>query len=248
MKRFFNLAVALLLSTLVWFPEALAQDYITPYRNLLSSYVKPGKKEGIEGMVVNYAGWAKDSQHALAMENLTKINPETFHDKHAQMAFWINAYNLLTIDLIVKSKEEESINNLGGLFTSPWKKHKWEIGNRHYTLDEIEHEILRPMNDPRVHMAINCASLSCPDLRPEPYMRAKLDNQLDDQVKIFLNNDQKGMKQTGELAEVSSIFKWFREDFGDEKGVVAFINEHRHSAPPIKRISNYIDYNWQLNG
>lgn len=246
MRRF--LVSLLLVPALLWSSGALAQDYMAPYGSLLSAYVKPGKQGGIEGMMVNYAGWSKDSRHTQAMEKITGATPETLHDRQALMAFWINAYNLLTIDLIVKNQEKESIKNLGSLFTSPWKKHEWQIGGKNYTLDEIEHEILRPMGDPRIHMAINCASLSCPDLRPEPYIAEKLDSQLDEQVANFLKNKQKGMRQNGSMAEVSSIFKWFGEDFGVEKGVVAFINKHRQSATPVKEISSYMDYNWQLNG
>jgi hypothetical protein len=227
---------------------AHAQDYTVPYEELLSSYVANGRQEGIEGTMVNYAGWSQDNLHTQAMKEIVKTNPENIHDKQALMAFWINAYNLLTIDLIVKNKERESIKNLGKFFISPWKSYEWQIGEKKYTLDEIEHKILRPMGDSRIHMAVNCASLSCPDLRPEPYTPEKLNSQLDEQVTIFLGNKQKGMTQNGSMAEVSSIFKWFRKDFGNEKGVLAFINSYQLSLTPVKEISNYMDYNWRLNG
>ena len=129
-------------------------------------------------------------------------------------------------------------------------------GGREYALDDIEHGILRrEFKEPRVHFAIVCASLSCPDLRPEPFVADRLDAQLDEQTRAFLANPTKGMVPgpDGKTARVSSIFKWFRDDFAGPGGVAAFI---RATAAPAEaaRVAGltdaglaYLDYDWSLN-
>jgi len=222
-----------------------ANGYAADYGMLLSKYVQEGEKQGIKAMLVDYASWGKDPLHKMTLEALQQINPESLSGKE-KMAFWINAYNLLTIDLIIKTRETESIRNQGSLFKNVWKSHDWEINGKRYTLDEIEHQILRPMGDPRIHVAINCASLSCPDLRAEPYTAEKLETQLDEQTTLFLTNKTKGVSVTNSGLKISEIFKWFAEDFGGEKGVEKFIHRHLPQTSD-KKTDDYFDYNWSLN-
>ncbi|MGB4056690.1 MAG: DUF547 domain-containing protein, partial [Alphaproteobacteria bacterium] len=159
----------------------------------------------------------------------------------------INAYNLLTIDLIVKNNDVKSIKDLGTLLQSPWKAHSWQVAGNAYTLDKIEHGVLRKMHDPRIHMAIVCASLSCPDLRNEVYQEKTLDSQLDDQVRKFLSNSTKGMKESASGVTLSPIFKWFAEDFGGDKGVLAFVKKYKPDISESGTIIDYFDYDWNLN-
>jgi len=221
------------------------QAYIADYRTLLSKYVQEGEKQGIKATLVDYASWGKDQLHKKALNTLQQINPEALSGKE-KMAFWINAYNLLTIDLIIKTGEKESIKNHGSLFKNVWKSHYWEIHGSRYTLDEIEHQILRPMGDPKIHVAINCASLSCPDLRAEPYAAEKLDNQLEEQAQLFVTNQSKGVAIHNSGLKISEIFKWFAEDFGGEQGALDFIRK-RLPATKEKKVTEYFDYNWSLN-
>lgn len=221
------------------------QAYIADYGALLAKYVHAGERQGINTMLVDYARWGKDQLHEKTLESLQQVNPKTLSGKD-KMAFWINAYNLLTIDLIIKTDEKESIKNQGSLFKNVWKSHDWQINGKHYTLNEIEHKILRPMGDPRIHVAINCASLSCPDLRAEPYIAETLDSQLDKQVLRFVSNQSKGVAITSSGLKVSEIFKWFAEDFGDKKGVEEFIHKYLPAAKGGK-VTDYFDYNWSLN-
>lgn len=223
-----------------------AQEYIAIYDGLLKQYVAQGHKSGIDAALVDYAGWAKDPRHAEALRLLQSVNPDTLAGQDA-MAFWINAYNLLTIDLITQHAEIASIKDLGSLFKSPWKTYQWAIGGRTYTLDDIEHNNLRKRGDPRVHMALVCASLSCPDLRAEAYTADRLDSQLDTQAQLFLNNTTKGLAITSAGLVLSPILKWYAEDFGGKEGVLKFIAAHHKTNPTAADIADYFDYNWQLN-
>jgi hypothetical protein len=225
-----------------------ANDYVEGYTHLLSRYVSTGNIDGIQTNLVNYQAWEQDPAHMMAINALQNMNPDLLLGSE-KMAFWINAYNLLTIDLIIKTNEKESITNQGSFFKNVWKTHTWTLNNNVVTLDEIEHQILRQMGDPRVHMSINCASLSCPDLRAEPYTAEKLNEQLDDQTHQFINNNTKGIRLNKNRLDISKIFDWFSEDFGEEKGVKSFINKYAktpYSFEHLKKTS-YLTYNWQLN-
>lgn len=213
------------------------------YDGLLSEYVSPVNAKGIAYNGVDYDGWANDPRHKEALKYLLAENPVSYKGEEKK-AFWINTYNFLTIELIVRENERESIKNLGGVFTSPWKNHSWTLGGRDYTLDYIEHKILRPMNDARVHFAINCASVSCPDLRNENYKADKLNQQLNEQVMLTLANKGKGLHATDKLLYVSEIFDWFSEDFkgGDVK---AWLSDYKQIDPG--HALKYMDYDWSLN-
>ena len=246
MQKIFRLCVFVLSFWIVSLAHASEPStFINDYEILLKSHVKSGEKQSIRATLVDYIAWGKNPLHEEALAALQSINPKTLTGDE-KMAFWINAYNLLTIDLIVKTKEMESIKNQGSLFRNVWKSHVWRIHDKTYTLDEIEHSILRPMGDPRIHAAINCASLSCPDLRLEPYAPAQLDAQLDDQIKQFFLNETKGLGLTSSGLRVSKIFKWFAVDFGGQEGVLRFIQGY---FPHLKgtKIADYFEYNWQLN-
>lgn len=213
------------------------------YDGLLQAYVRPAEKAGIAYNGVDYDGWAADSRHREALKLLLAENPASYAGDEKK-AFWINVYNFLTIELIVREGERRSIKNLGGTFTSPWTRHAWELSGMDYTLDYIEHKILRPMGDARVHFAINCASVSCPDLRRESYKAGTLDRQLDEQVKTALANTGKVMRKDGDTLYVSKIFDWFKEDFkgGDIK---AWLRDYKEIDPNASL--RFMDYDWSLN-
>jgi hypothetical protein len=134
------------------------------------------------------------------------------------------------------------------------KKEAGEIGGRGYSLHQIEHEILRPMGEPRIHAAIVCASLSCPPLRREPYRAALLDAQLNDNVGRWLADPRKGARIDGSARSLflSPILDWFADDFGDE--VLPFVAAHLPAEEAswiqvhagVLRI-RYLDYDWRLN-
>jgi hypothetical protein len=215
------------------------------YGELLSTYAK------VEG--VDYKG-LKDEEERLDryLKMLAETDPDAL-PRNEQFALYINAYNAYTLKLILKNYPVDSIKDIGGWFSGPWKIRFCKIGGKTLTLDEIEHDILRPrFKDPRVHFAINCASKSCPPLIPKPYEGSTLDQQLDGSTRGFLNNPQRNRLE-GDTLYVSKIFKWFADDFKGD--VVGFFLKHaegdmkaRLSSPRDRIKIEYLDYDWGLNG
>ena len=185
--------------------------------------------------------------------------------REQRMAFLINAYNGYTLALILtKYPGLKSIKDLGSVFQSPWKNKFFTLLGESQHLDWIEHEQLRPkFNDPRVHTAVNCASIGCPALRPEAFMATRLDTQLDDGMQRFMGDRTRNrFNPATNQVEASSIFKWFREDF--EKGHrglskledvwAVYADQLAPDAPSraklrAKSVSvSFLDYDWSLNG
>ena len=235
-------------------PSLAATD--TAYGRLLERHVRPGRVSGIELNVVDYRAVKADPDYQQALRELEEANLDELGSEDEKFAFWANAYNLLAIKTVVDRYPVSSIKDGGNFLFPIWKKKVGTVGGTEYSLDEIEHGILRKeFKEPRVHFAVVCASLSCPDLRAEPYEAARLDEQLDDQARVFLGNETKGLvpSKDGESAEVSSIFKWFGEDFESTGGVAAFV---RKAAPAdvqakLPKLTDsgisYLDYDWSLN-
>ncbi len=243
-----NFLKVLLFSLFLLLPSlAIAEGgYTVAYDALLHDYVHAGKKAGIHVNLVDYDAWARDPRHVQAMKALTEVDVTKLNPQ-ALKTYWINAYNLLTIDLIIRNPDVKSIKDLGTLLQSPWKAHSWKIAGRELALDDIEHGILRKMGDPRIHVAIVCASLSCPDLRNEVYLPERLDTQLNDQTQKFLANTTKGLRVGNSGLTLSPIFKWFAEDFGSDKGVLVFVRKYGPTVSGGSNINDYFDYDWSLN-
>jgi len=216
------------------------------YAGLIEKYVKNG--------VVNYQGFknneAKLDQYLKVLEGVD--TKELSRDE--QFAFYINAYNAWTIKLILTGYPGvKSIKDLGSFFSSPWKKKICRIDGKIITLDDIEHNILRPrFKDPRVHFAINCAAKSCPPLRSEPYRGDELDQQLNEMTSAFINDPSRNRLEENKLY-VSKIFDWFEEDFnGDILGF--FLKYSKGDLKEQLEVNKekikvkYLDYDWSLNG
>ena len=216
------------------------------YAELLTKYVANGH--------VDYAGFKRDEARLdQYLKVLEQVDPERL-PREEQFAFYINAYNAWTIKLILTGYPGvKSIKDLGSLLQSPWKKEFVRINAKTLTLDDIEHTILRPrFKDPRVHFAIVCASKSCPPLIAEPYLGAVLDAQLNRSTRDFLNTPA-NYRLDNNTFWVSSIFKWFAEDFN--KDVVGFYVNHAEADLKNSLEANrgrievkYLDYDWSLNG
>lgn len=245
MKTFFNL-VAIILSFGIFTPTH-AQEHLlhTQWTALLKKYVD------VEGHV-NYKGFKADEKALDEYLTVLSANhPKPDWDKNDQLAFWINAYNAFTVKLIVKNYPVKSIKELGGgvyKVNTPWDIKFIVIGDQTYDLNNIEHGIIRKdFTEPRIHFAVNCASVSCPRLRNEAYVGSKLDAQLDDQARYFINNPVKN-KISKETASLSKIFVWFKGDFTASGGtVVDFINKYSTTKITKKTKMESLDYDWNLN-
>lgn len=202
---------------------------------------------------VDYKGFIGDSvefRQYLAL--LSAANPDSKSwTREEKMAFWINAYNAFTVQLIVDNYPISSIKEIKkgiAFVNSVWDVKFIRIGGKTYDLNNIEHSILRPQfKDARVHAAINCASYSCPALRPEAYTADKLDAQLTDVMLGFVNDPLRN-RVSAKKAEISEIFKWFRGDFVRDAGSVrAYINRYADEKLASNGKISYLDYGWSLN-
>ena len=173
-----------------------------------------------------------------------------------QRAFWINLYNALTIDVVLNHYPVKSIRDIslgGGLFaTGPWKKELVTVEGRKLSLDNIEHDILRKVwRDPRVHYAVNCASISCPNLIAKAFTGATLDEMLTQGARAYVNHKRGVNASTGRL-RLSNIYDWYARDFGsNDAQVIAHVSGYAEPAlkqqlAGIKTIAGY-DYDWALN-
>ena len=203
---------------------------------LLSKYVT---KEG----TVNYDGFKKDEKALEAYLTILKNNaPSNSWSKTEILAYWINAYNAFTIQLILNNYPVKSIKDIN----DPWGVEFIDIGDNNYSLSDIEHEILRKMNEPRIHFAINCASYSCPNLLNQAYTAEHLDAQLEEASSRFINDPAKNTLSEDTI-EISKIFEWFAEDFEKQGTLIDFLNKYSVIKIETSASVMYKDYNWSLN-
>lgn len=202
---------------------------------------------------VNYKGFIQDSLELNSyLSELSKAapNPETWKDED-QLAYWINAYNAFTIQVIIRNYPLKSIKDIAGkipFINTTWDIKFIRIGGEKLDLNNIEHGIIRKQFDEaRIHFAVNCASVSCPRLRNEAYEGSKLEAQLEDQTKYFLNNTVKNQIGDGSDIKISKLFDWFAGDFKEKyDGPIDFISKYK---PEVTKDSDvdYLEYNWKLN-
>lgn len=169
------------------------------YAAVLQSHAQGGKVD----YAALQASRALDA-HLTALAGATE--PE---EPSAKMAFWINAYNALTIDMMADEWPVESIRSLDG--GKVWDTRRFTVAGREVTLNDVEHKILRPMGDARVHAAINCASQGCPPLAATPFTAAQLDAELDQASRAWMAAN--GMRRNGSQLTFNKIFDWYGEDF-----------------------------------
>jgi hypothetical protein len=218
------------------------------FASLLNQYVDSNGN-------VDYTGWKTNDKESLKLylESLTQADPDKKTTREHKLAYWINAYNALTIYGILEKYPTSSIrNHTSRLFGyNIWKDLKLQVADIAYSLDDIEHKVLRKMQEPRIHFAIVCASHSCPQLLSEAYTQDKLNEQLNDNaLNFFSNEDNFRIDEKKRIIYLSSILDWFSEDFGDNTAEV--IESIRNFLPESENeISHwkvrYLPYSWKLN-
>ena len=210
---------------------------------------------------VDYSAWKSSSSEVASLDHfldhLSRADPNRKSSSSARLAFWINAYNAVTIKGILREYPTSSIKNHAAKLYgyNIWHDLLLKVGTQEYSLDQIEHKILRKMGEPRIHFAIVCASRSCPRLRAEAYRPQTLERQLSDNTRAFFADPQNFRYDVRRRhIEVSKILDWFGSDFGgDDREVLAAIaiylpNEQARQLAALGRVRiSYFKYDWSLN-
>lgn len=239
--------ILLLLFSCLTIASMAAPPSHSGWDRLLKQYVN-------ERGMVNYQGMKRDHARLQTYLDLLSQNPPAPDwSTNEQMAYWINAYNAFTIQLILDHYPVKSIKDIGSAVqipyvNTPWTEKFFSIGGKKMSLDNIEHGTLRKQfNDSRIHFALVCAAKSCPRLRNEAYTPARLAEQLNEQGVDFLNDPTKNaIART--RASLSKLFDWYESDFTKNKrSVVYWINRYSQTKINDDTPISYLDYNWQLN-
>lgn len=226
-----------------------------PWSRLLARYVSHGG-DGIDR--VNYRAWKASAEDrgslAAYLGLLQKTDPRGL-TRDDQLAYWANLYNAETIRIVLEAWPVKSIRDIKPnlLAIGPWKTPTLTVAGMSLSLDTIEHGILRAgFGEPRVHYALNCASISCPNLRREAWEGAGLDAALNDAARAYVNHPRGARVTRGKLT-VSSIYVWFKVDFGGtDAGVIAHLKRYagetlKQKLDGVSAIAGH-DYDWSLNG
>lgn len=236
-------------------PESTKSINHKPFQVFLTQYIYK-HPSGIN--LVHYAKVTTDDKKHLAdyLNNLSNI-PISQYNRKEQLAYWINLYNALTIQLIVSHWPVKSITKLRlspGFFSfGPWDAKLITVEGQPISLNDIEQRILRPIwQDARVHYALNCASMSCPQLQPHPFTGTTANVMMNKAAKEYVNGPQ-GVTVTNKVLILSQIYQWYQTDFGaDEKAVLYHIAQF--ARPELKQLllTNqkpiHYQYDWQVNG
>jgi len=205
------------------------------WNSLLQKHVR-------ESGMVDYKGFKNDRARLdKYLKMLSAQEPSEDWGTNELLAYYINLYNAYTVDLILKNYPVKSIKDIDG----PWTKEFIKIGDTEISLGGIENSVLRKMNEPRIHFAINCASISCPKLLNEAYTANKIEEQLEKVTKEFVNSNKNEISANS--AKLSSIFDWYKKDFKDNGTVIDYINQYSNTKINSGTSTTYKDYNWNLN-
>lgn len=242
--------LAIILSLLVGFQIAQAQESIREvdhsiWDELLKEHVSP------EGWV-DYAGFQKDRDTLKKYLDWLSSNPPAEELSMEALAYWINAYNAFTVELILQYYPLESIRDIGSKImipkiNSPWDIRFITIGDQKYDLNNIEHSILRKkFNDPRIHFSIVCASRSCPRLRNRAYTAGNVQRFLEEDATLFVNDPSRNSLSTHQL-NLSKIFSWYGGDFTGKGSLVDFLNQYSETKIDADADISFLNYDWSLN-
>lgn len=236
-------------------PQALAIVDHVDWDLILQRYVDAAHPSGINRF--KYSSVSLKDRQAIKdyLEKMQAVDV-TGLNRDEQKAFWINIYNALTIDIILDHYPVKSIRDIDispGVFSNgPWDAKLLTIAGEKISLNDIEHRILRPIwHDNRIHYAVNCASLGCPNLQPQAFTSQNLDMLLEKAARDFINHPR-GVSFTRNRLQVSSIYFWFQADFGDsEKGLIQHLKKYM-SPQNLKKLNSVQkkmthQYDWNLN-
>lgn len=193
---------------------------------------------------VNYQGFKTNrSKFYSYLELLSESPPQDVWNKDDTLAYWMNVYNAFTVKLILDNYPTKSIKDIDG----PWNHRFIKIGKKWYTLNDVEHRIIRKMNEPRIHFALVCAAVSCPRLYNKAFTGKNLETDLELLTRGFLSDSSKN-ELTENTIKLSKIFKWYGGDFKTNgNSLIDFLNQYSDVTISSKAKKSYKDYNWDLN-
>jgi len=235
-------------------PASTAQVDHAAWDGFLTRYLRTGE----DGVARLAYGAVSDADKAALDGYLAALGgtPVSMLNRPEQQAYWINLYNALTVQVILTHHPVDSIRDIDispGFFADgPWGKKLLSVEGEEVSLDDIEHRILRPIwQDPRIHYAVNCASIGCPNLQDRAFTPDNTETLLNDGARAYVNHPR-GVSVDGDKLTVSSIYKWFKSDFGgSDAGVIEHLKQH--AAPDLKAALAEIRridrdrYDWSLN-
>lgn len=211
---------------------------------------------------VDYRGLKQDEaavgRYLGALSGVSREQYDSW-TREQRLAFLINSYNAFTVRLVIEHYPLQSIKDVGSLFNSPWKREFIPLLGQILSLDQIEHGMIREpgvFDEPRIHFAVNCASIGCPALSTEAYVAERLNAQLEDSQRRFLSDHRRNRFDTEkQIFQVSMIFDWYGDDFVKRWGSLeSYFGEHlkllsaTSVAPPLEQPSiEFLDYDWSLN-
>lgn len=264
--RRFLIVAAMLIAPVLYAPAAYSQSdrasgNLGAYAELLAKYAVQGE-DGINR--IKYGAWknSRRDRNRLneTVEALQSRTPSAMAWDDA-FAYWINLYNVLTIKVIIDNYPVASIKDIGSIgtslldfasFSGPWRTKRAIVEGQQLSLDDIEHGILRAkFRDARVHYAVNCASLGCPNIKREPWSGKTLDTDLNQAARAYINHPR-GVNVAGDKMTVSSLYRWYREDFGNsDQGILDHLRKYADEKllaqlRNVKAISGD-NYDWSLN-
>lgn len=217
----------------------------------------------VKGDLVDYDSLARDMRLGTYLTGLATVDPASLATEAERLAFWINAYNAYTLQVVLDHGTPTSIRDIvargrDGRNGNAWQTPVVRVGDRRYTLDEVEHDVIRErFDEPRVHFALICAARGCPPLRSEAYTGPRLDEQLESQGLKFLHGSAKGCRVDPSTATVwvSEIFEWYKADFGEDDAALGRFIAHYLPDSMERRVLErgrfqlrVLPFDWTLNG
>lgn len=232
--------ILIVLVALFTFTQVNAQTSI--FNNLLQTHVT-------DNGTVDYKSFKADEAKLNSyISYLEKTTPENSWSDNKKRAFWINAYNAYTIKIILENYPLKSILDIKQKGKTAWKIPFAKVGGETYTLDHIEHKILRAkLFDPKIHVGVNCASGSCPKLGNVAFTEENIEAELTKLMKAFINDSSRNVLGKKKV-QVSEIFNWFKADFTKEGSVIDYLNKYANTEIKSNAKISYLKYDWSLNG
>ncbi len=198
---------------------------------------------------VDYKSFKKDEKQLDSfLSYLNATSPVKSWSDNKTKAFWINAYNAYTIKLILQNYPLKSIMNIKEKGKDAWNIPFPKVGQKTYTLNHIEHEILRKdFDDPRIHVGVNCASGSCPKLANFAFTETNIESELEKLIQIFINDNSRN-NITEKRVTISKIFEWFQGDFTKKGSLIDYLNSYSDIKIRKNAKIRFLAYDWNLNG